>query len=199
MTVHVRNLTCPGCGAPITMEHERCSWCRRPIYLTSFSSVYEMGQEELRRVSGWFQEDLEKEGEVPVKNASAAMCWLRLGLYDQAVRAFERAIEEHFDQAETYFLAAVALMHGQKPFQRTRSEVDRAAAWVQAALRIERQGIYYYLLAYLLYDFYGRKHLHPRISWQDCLREALKAGVSRRDVRELHALMKTPWPEQLMF
>ncbi len=57
-------------------------------------------------------------------NISAAMCYLKLKLYDKAKFAFEKAIENDIDNSEAYFYAAVSLLKGKKHF------------WHQGALSI---------------------------------------------------------------
>lgn len=53
------------------------------------------------------------------------MCYLMLKLYDKALPAFEKAMEDNFDNSETFFYAAVCLLKGRKAFLLTRPEIDK--------------------------------------------------------------------------
>lgn len=44
------------------------------------------------------------------------MCYLKLKLFDKALSAYEKAIEDNFDNSEIYFYAAICLLKGQKAF-----------------------------------------------------------------------------------
>jgi tetratricopeptide (TPR) repeat protein len=53
-------------------------------------------------------------------NNSIAMCYLKLKLYDKALGFFEKAIEDNFDNSETFFYASICLLKGQKAFVQQR-------------------------------------------------------------------------------
>lgn len=195
MAYEVRNLTCPGCGAPIQVGDRKCRFCRRPIYIESFKSLNRMNRSDLRHLAAGYKKNLSAAPDEPGMNSSAGMCWLEMGLYDQAENAFRRAIEKNYDNSETYFYAAVCLLHGESPFVRSKREVDQALGYMQGAVSLEGRGIYYYFMAYLVYEFYTRKMLRSHVSWQAYLEEAQRAGVSYEDLNDLHELLHTRIPD----
>lgn len=154
-----------------------------------------MSRSDLQHLAAGYKKNHSAVPDEPGMNRSAAMCWLEMGLYDQAEKAFCRAIEKDYDNSETYFYAAACLLHGESPFVRSKREVERALEYMQGAVSLEGRGIYYYFMAYLVYEFYARKMLRSHVSWQAYLNEAQTAGVSYEDLNDLHELLHTKIPD----
>lgn len=182
-------LTCPGCGAPVSIAQKECKFCHSPITISTFQSVYDMPAPEVNKYAGAYRKALADHPDDMQLNKSAAFCYLKLKLYDKAQPAFEKAIEDNFDDADLYLYAAVCLLKGKRPFLTPRKTVDQALEYLNAALMIEEKGIYCYLAAYLKYDHYELKRLciQPDSQWE--LARAASYGVSDADRQRLFALL----------
>ena len=123
------------------------------------------------------------------------MCYLKLKMYDKALAAFEKAIEDYFDDSETYFYAAVCLLNGKKAFLNQRPTIDKVLEYINAALMIEPKGIYYYYLAYIKYDYFERKHFRTSPNYQEALQMAVDAGLSDYDIEQLFAILGVARPD----
>jgi tetratricopeptide (TPR) repeat protein len=130
-------------------------------------------------------------------NNSIAMCYLKLGLHDKALVAFERAMEDNFDNSETFFYAAICLLGGKKAFLARRTTIDKIEEYVNAAMMIEPRGMYHYFLAYVKYDFYERKSLNTKPSYREMLGMANASGVSQFDIEQLYEVLGVARPEIL--
>ena len=130
-------------------------------------------------------------------NTSIAMCYLKLKLYDKALEAFEKAMEDNFDNSETFFYAAVCLLKGKKAFVQQRPTINKIEEYIQAATMIEPLGIYYYFWAYIKYDYYKRKYLNTTPNWQDMLAQAEAYGLSPYDVDQLYGVLGVDRPADL--
>ena len=119
---------------------------------------------------------------------------MKLGLYDQALAAFEKAIADNFDNSETYFYAAVCVLKGKKAFLSPRGDIDKALGYIDAALMIEPKGIYYYFQAYIKYDYFKRKFLNVSPDYNECLNLAAQYGVSDYDKEVLFSTLKVACP-----
>lgn len=62
------------------------------------------------------------------------MCYLKLKMYDKALGAFEKAIEDNFDDSEIYFYAAICLLNGKKAFLNQRPTIDKILEYLNAHL-----------------------------------------------------------------
>jgi len=183
----VIDLNCPGCGGPVGAGQKECNFCHRPIYISMFNSVFNMKMSELKK-------DLDTNPDSQKANYSIAMCYWNLKLYDKALPAFEKALEDNFENSESLFYAAVCLLKGKKAFVTLRTDIDKAQEYINAALMIEPRGIYHYFLAYIKYDYFERKCLNTSPTWKETLQTATDAGVSEADVEQLFAVLGVAKP-----
>lgn len=197
MAQRVVELNCPGCGARVSTQQVECEWCHKPVVITSFNSVYTMPTPTVSKYAGAYKQALKETPDDPQLNSSVAMCYLKLKLYDKALEAFERAIEDDFDNSETYFYAAVCLLQGKKAFVNSKKNVDRAIQYINSALMLETRGIYYYFLAYLKYDYYERKSLNISPNFYLELASAVTCRVTQADVQMLFDLLGQTIPQQI--
>lgn len=194
MSYQVVEIKCPGCGAIVTTEQSECEWCQRPVVISSFNSVYSMPMPQVNKYAGAYKKALDENPDDTRLNNSIAMCYLKLKLYDKALPAFELAMEDNFDNSETFFYAAVCLLKGKKPFLAMRAEIDKIEEYINAALMIEPRGIYYYFLAYIKYDYFNRKFFKTSPTYQEALAMARQAGYSAVDAEQLFAILGVERP-----
>lgn len=197
MAHEVIELNCPGCGARVSTGQTECEWCHKPIIISTFNSVYSMPMPEVNKYAGAYRKALVENPDNTDLNKSIAMCYLKLKLYDKALPAFERAMEDNFDNSETFFYAAICLLQGKKAFLAPRSSIDKIEEYINAALMIEPKGIYYYFHAYIKYDYFQRKSYKTQPTFQELLTEADQAGVSEYDKEQLFAILGVARPEVL--
>lgn len=189
MAHEVVELNCPGCGARVSTGQEMCDWCHKPIVIATFNSVYSMTLPEVNKYAGAYRKALSENPDNMDLNKSVAICYLKLKLYDKALHAFEKAIENNFDDSEIYFYAAICCLNGKKAFLSQRVFIDRAVEYVNAANAIEPKGIYYYLLAYIKYDYFERKYLNTTPNYKECLMMSEQEDVSPHDICELFDIL----------
>jgi len=191
----VIDLRCANDGAPVSIDDKICKYCNQPVVISSFNSVYSM---DMPMVNKYIQRDRKALSENPDNldlNTSIAMCYLKLKLYDKALPAFEKAIEDNFDNSETFFYAAVSLLKGKKAFLASRTDIDKAQEYINAALMIEPRGIYHYFLAYIKHDYFERRYLNTTPTWQETLQTATDTGVSDADTEQLFAVLGVQQPD----
>lgn len=185
---------CPNCGAPIDIDNPVCEFCGTKLYITNYDTFFNMPDEKAHAYADFYRVPLEARPNDGRVNLSAAMCYLRLGLHSQAEKSFERAMADDMNNADLYFYAAVALLHGKRPFLAGRAAILKIEEYVHAALMIQRKGIYYYFLSYVKYDFYFNKHLRTSPTYQEELQSVLRAGLTTREVTQLYATLGTQKP-----
>ncbi|MCC8099569.1 MAG: hypothetical protein LIO78_05845 [Clostridiales bacterium] len=185
---------CPNCGTPVDIDNPVCESCGTKLYITNYDTFFNMPQQLAQNYANAYREPLAARPNDGQLNLSAAMCFLRLHLYDQAEKAFERAMTDDMNNPELYFYAAVALLKGQRPFLAGRAAILKIEEYVNAALMIHPRGIYYYFFSYVKYDFYFNKHLRTSPTYQETLQAALRAGLTTREVQQLYATLGTAKP-----
>lgn len=194
MSQQIIELNCPGCGARVSTGQKECDWCHKPVVISTFNSVYSMTMPEVNKYAGAYKKALSEHPDNDELNKSVAMCYLKLKLYDKALSAFEAAIEDNFDDSETYFYAATCLLKGKKAFLAQRNEINKCIEYINAANMIEPRGIYYYFLAYIKYDFFERKYLNTSPNYQECLGMANDFGTSEYDINMLFDILGVAKP-----
>jgi len=195
MAAKIIEIKCPNCGAAVDTGQKTCKFCKQPVIISTFNSVYEMPVPMLNQYANAYRQALaESPGDKNLNN-SIAMCYLKLKLYDKALAAFEKAIEDNFDNSETFFYAAVCLLGGKKAFLAQRPAIDKIEEYINAAIAIEPRGIYYYFWAYIKYDYFSRKSFNTSPTYQEALEMANGAGVSPHDIEQLYGILGVPRPE----
>jgi tetratricopeptide (TPR) repeat protein len=197
METQVHDTRCRSCGAAADIGQTKCPFCKQPVLISTFTSVYSMPMPMVNQYAATYREALQNEPEAKDLNNAVAMCYLKLKLYDKALAAFEKAIEDNFDNSETFFYAAICLLGGKKAFLAQRPEIDKIEEYINAALMIESRGIYHYFLAYIKYDYFGRKFFNTSPTYQEALESANTAGVSPLDIEQLYGILGVSRPETL--
>ncbi len=195
MSHQVIELACPGCGARVSTGQHECMYCYKPIVISTFNSVYSMPMPEVNKYAATYRKALAENPDDQNLNTSIAMCYLKLKLYDQALLAFEKAMEDNFDNSEAFFYAAVTLLKGQKAFLAPRANIDKIGEYLNAAVMIEPKGIYYYFLSYIKYDYFQRKYLNTSPNYKEALDMAMENGVSDYDIEQLFSILNVQRPD----
>ncbi len=188
-------IRCPSCGEPWTIDQKECNHCGRPVVLQTMKEAESVPAPQLNKFVVTLRQASQRCDDEPTFHRALAFCYLRLKLYDKAAAAFDRAMEEEFDNPETYFYAAVCLLGGKKAFQTPRPTIDKIEEYVNAAIELDPRGIFYYFLAYIRYDHHKRKFYNVSPNWQQYLAMARQRGVTERDIQQLFALLCVPRPE----
>lgn len=195
MGQQIIELNCPGCGGRVSTGQKICDWCHKPVVISTFNNVYSMPVSEVNKYAGAYKKALGEHPDNDELNKSVAMCYLKLKLYDKALSAFETAIEDDFNDSETYFYAATCLLKGKKAFLAQRNDINRCIEYINAANMIEPRGIYYYFLAYIKYDFFERKSLNTTPDYRECLNMAKEFGTSECDIKMLFDILGVAKPD----
>lgn len=193
----VVELTCPGCGAPVDTSVSNCKYCDRPIMITSFSSAADLTAPILKKYVTSCQAAL--KGDVNNSDVlfSMGMAFLKLKLYDKARETFEKLVDIDCTNADYYFYAAISTLGGKKPFTLSRPLIDKACEYLDAALAINENSAYLYLLAYIKYDYFSRKKFKTDPTYDRIIDRANQLGLSAFDKEQIAQIMGLDLPEQL--
>lgn len=192
MQVHI--VECPACGRSLTPDMKKCPACKNDVIITSFNSVASMPMPIVNKYANAYKKALAEVPNDPTLNNAIAMCYLKLKLYDKALPAFEKAMEDNFDNSESFFYAAVCLLKGKKPFLALRPEINKIEEYLNAACMIEQRGYYYLFWAYIKKDYYERKAIRSTPTSDEMLDQAEANGCSEMDARQLFELLGTECP-----
>lgn len=196
MAFKAERLTCPACGFPVEVGMKECP-AGHPLNISTFNSVYDMPAPMVNKYVGTYRKELSEDPDDKELNYSIGICYLKLKLYDKALPAFEKAMEDNFDNSEAFFYAAICLLQGKKAYLQQRPTIDKILEYINAALMIEPKGIYYYFLAYIKYDYFARKFFKTSPTYQEAMATAVDTGLSDYDIVQLYSILGVPRPECL--
>lgn len=194
----VDNLICPSCGAPQDVNSDHCMYCRRPIVVRTLKSVSELSVPLLNKYAASYNEQMKGMQESTDLQISIAMCYMKLKLHSKAIPYLSKAMELNFDNADIYFYYAICLIGDKIPFVHKRNSITEIIKYLDAAISIEDKGIYYFLKAYILYDYFERKDLAFTPDYQECVALARQKGVSKIEVNELFAMLEQSIPMEML-
>lgn len=190
-------LQCPGCGERITADMKKCPQCRAILTITSFDEVKNMRPRLVGKYIESYTKTLSERPDEKDVNMSVALCYLKLRLYDRALYAFDKAIENMIGNSDAFFYAAICVLKGRKPFLCPRIDIDTALSYVNAAIAVEQKAIYGLFSAYIKYDYFKRKSYKTAPDYSQELAEAKALGVSPADYDELFSLLGATCPSAL--
>ena len=81
MATQVHDTTCRSCGAAADIGQTKCLFCKQPVLISTFNSVYSMPMPMINQYAATYREALQKEPDAKDLNNSVAMCYLKLKLY----------------------------------------------------------------------------------------------------------------------
>lgn len=194
MSERVMDLYCHGCGAPVGVSTGICKYCGGEISIATFNSVRDMSIQAVNNYKHNYEKDLSGNPGDMGANKAIAYCYLKLGMRDEALHYFEKAVTDNFDDSEVYFYAAICLLKGKKAYQALRPQINKIEEYLKAATMIEPKGIYYYFWAYIKYDYYKRKFLNTTPDYAAMLKTAASAGVSVYDKAQLFEILGVEKP-----
>lgn len=183
---------CPGCGASVSPDMKKCEYCDNPVIIHSIGVISTFSPLQLNKYANSYRKQLAADPDDRELNRSMGICYLKLKLYDKANEAFERAVTDNFEDADSYFYAAVGRLKGKKAFVAPRLDIDKAVEYLNAANMIAPNPVNSLMLAYIKKDYFDRKALRVSPSWTDELSAARSMGATDADIDALADLLGVP-------
>lgn len=180
---------CPQCGAPVSAQGTVCSYCRAEYMVRSTRSLGGLEQSDVQKYITAYKNNVGTHGDSPALHYSLGLCYLELGLYPFANKAFADAIALLPDTGEPYYYAAIAKFAGKRPFLASLSVIKEATEYLGIANMLGNEGKYYYLLGLIQEDFYEKKRLQSGESSAALYQQAQQQGVLAEEMQEVRALL----------
>ena len=190
-------LKCPNCSAAVSSDQKKCTYCKKPVIIQSYDEVSDMPALQLNKYAAAYRKTLAENPDNREVNCSIGCCYLKLKMYDKALAAFEKAIEDNFEDAEPYYMAAIALLQGKKAFVAPRAAIDKALEYLNAACEIQPKAVYYYFQAYIKQDYFDRKYLNTTPNYKELLQQSADLGLTEEAADSFFSILGVPRPECL--
>ena len=198
MEAKISELKCPGCGANVSINQKTCEYCRKPLIISTMSDAL-LTKEAAQKYSKSYKDYESHAANKGELSKPLGICYLKLRLFDNAIKCFRQAIDLEPDDSENYFYLSIALLKGKKPFLHNREEIDEIVSYLNAAANLESNGLYYYFLAYVQYDYFERKRFRVSPNYVDSLTQVKMYGASAFDVNNLFQILQAAIPNDSLF
>lgn len=170
---------CPNCGTSISKEIRCCPACGSEVYFKNLHSVFSINEQKLKTYMAGYGKRKEDNSEV---YKAKGLGYLRLKTYEQAKNCFSKAIALDYEDSSAYYFMALTLCKGKRPFSILFKDIKKIIEYLETAIQLENNGMYYYLYALLIYDFYEHKKLNYKTTSQEMLQQAKIYGVNKEDM-----------------
>ena len=134
-----------------------------------------------------------------VNCAAEAKRLLKIRSYREAAAVLDKALAEGATDADVYYYRSLCLLDGKKANIQQRATIDAIVKNLNTAISINPKGIYYYVLAYIKYDYFERKYLNVKPDYRATLQMALYKRVTPAEINEFYYITGVDCPAALRF
>lgn len=191
-------ITCGCCGHkeayPLQKESVKCRNCRQPIIPTNFVEAKQIPAPARTKQILLLNQVAASNPSSPEIPMALGLFYLANGAYQYALPQFKKVVEIDPLNGDAYFYIAVSMLGGVKPFIKSFKEIQTIVENISLAEQIDPKAVYYYLHAYVAYDYYKRKYIGCNPSYTELLATSRSLGITGSDVYSLFELLKTDKP-----
>ena len=190
--------TCGNCNAtdfyPKNKKSISCRHCHQVIIPENLEEAKEIPAPKRIKQILLLNQMAEKNPDVPQIPMALGIFYLTNGAYQYALPQFKKAVELDPMNADAYYYTAVSLLGGVKPFIKNLKQIQEIVENLNLAEQLEPKAVYYYLHAYVAYDYYKRKFMGCNPSYSELLSQARASGITAKEIADLFELLKTDKP-----
>lgn len=191
-------ITCGCCGHkeayPLQKESVKCRNCRQPIIPASYAEAKQVPAPARTKQILLLNQVAAANPASPEIPMALGLFYLTGGGYQYALPQFKKVLEIDPLNADAYFYTAIVMLGGKKPFLKSLAEIEKIVENLNLAEQIEPKAVYFYLHAYVAYDYYKRKFMGCTPTYSELLSQANDLGISRLEISDLFELLKTEKP-----
>lgn len=188
---------CPCCQGRISADDVMCPHCHKPVYITTFNSVYDLNFQTLRQLGSRYEQAAGSDPTNVYALWARGACELRLRRYTKAERAFSRIIglggfapgDPRFSTAEVYLYHAASLIAGREPSSVDLDTVDEVEDDIANGIAIEDIPGLYLLWALVASECLERRGLRSDPDSATIMGYARQRGASQADWERLNDLL----------
>lgn len=152
--VTVEIIRCQGCGANLSPNNTTCEYCGSINVIKSKENPFSLDESLTKKYVNFYKDKVKAEPSDGEAVFALGLFYLRLKLYDLAIKNFANAIEIMPDESDVYYYYSLSLLKGRRPKTMTLSEVKKIEEYLNTAIQLNDKTAYYTFLAALKYDFY---------------------------------------------
>lgn len=181
---------CPSCGAPVEITSNICDYCGAAYYIQSIHSLVAVDKKGITKYIELYKKKLAERASDSEAAKALGICYVKLSMYDFALKKFKDLIEESLDDSDIYFYASICLMKGKRPFLVPLKSIKEIEVYLEAASMISPGNpSYYYAQGLIKQDYYERKFLKTMPTANDLFSEAMDYNLTDVDKQTVTTLL----------
>ena len=185
----IQSKSCPSCGAPVNIVANICDYCGSAYYVETIASLIAVDKKGITKYIEAYKKALAESGLDNKARKALGICYMKLGMYDFAIKQFEAMIQEDIEDSDVYLYAASALTKGKRPMTVPLQTIREIETRLEAATAISPGNPTYYYAQYLIKtDFYKRKFLKTTPSAEELLSDAMMYDLTELDKQTIESL-----------
>jgi tetratricopeptide (TPR) repeat protein len=149
---------CSQCGCPFDDEALRknsCKKCRSAILITSVAYLEKFERPAIQKYISQYSDILKRDPDDRDALLSMGICYLKLGLFDNADKFLERLVNAHPTEASGYYYKAICCLKGRRPKTAPLNTIREAEQLMTTAMTLEPGNARHdVMLAALRHDYY---------------------------------------------
>ena len=185
---------CPRCGAPSDQSKKNCEYCKAEFFVVKISYFKGLDNNEIKNYLSHFKKQVQTAPESHESHLGLGITYLELGVAENAINSFERAISISPDSAQSYFYSCLAKINKRRIMIMTMKEISDLLKRIDAARKIDESNAAYILLfAIIKRDyFFNNKFKDTYPYWDELLDMIHGAELDGKEVATIKKYTNVP-------
>jgi tetratricopeptide (TPR) repeat protein len=146
---------CPQCGAAATPSAKKCEYCKAEFFITSIAYLSSFDSSGLQKYMQHYKALTKANPEDSEGQLGLGLCYLQLGMFPLALKAFDNVINSAPDIAQAYYYRCLSIIAGRRIKTLSLKEVREIEAHLNTAIQLgDKVDSAKLLLAMTKHDYY---------------------------------------------
>jgi len=191
-TINVQE--CPRCGAPSDQNKKNCEYCKAEFFVVKISYFKGLENNEIKNYLSHFKKQVQNAPDSHESHLGLGITYLELGVAENAIDSFEKAISISPDSPQSYFYSCLAKINKRRIMTMNMKEVTDLLNRINAARKLDESNAAYLLLfAIIKRDyFFNNKFKDTYPYWDELLDEIHGAELDGKEVATIKKYTNIP-------
>jgi len=185
---------CPQCGAVASPSSKKCEYCKAEFFITSIAYLSSFDSSGIKKYMQHYKSLTKTAPDDAEGQLGLGICYLQLGMFPLALKAFDNVISSVPDVAQSYYYRCLALIAGRRIKTLNLKEIREIETNLSTAIQLdENQYHFWILLAFIKHDYYLTSGMKiPTPTHTELLAQVQKKKFVFAEIDRLKACAKVP-------
>ena len=184
---------CPMCSASISPSSKRCEYCKAEFFITSIAYLSSFDNSGIQKYLQHYKSLTKSNPDDPEGQLGLGLCYLLLGMYPLAMKAFENIITNSPEISQSYYYYCLSLIAGRRVKMMSLNEIRKIETYLNTAIQLDDNHHYLVLLSIIKNDYYISNGLkEPLPSYSELLRQIDFTSLNDNELSRIKISVKIP-------